>query len=848
MPPAPPVAELYHALKEAQLEVSRREEAACKMQDEINNLRNTIEQLKTAGAKRTCRGGRKKAPEPPSSDIEPATTITHIDFDNAYVQRPGKMYMVIGEPWITPRPEMALNQPRPDVDYGDPQRYRNKTPEENLPFIIAEIYHHVPEGYHVLLEKYAPFREAFIKGFNYMRSSTINTMRNVAPVVFKVNPEWMVRQTTVIDRAEEPVLLRYLKWNPTDPNAPYDKMPPLLFPDCIRDPRRFMQNPQLVRLLSSILFGEKSALVENPLDRKAGQRGHGSAPALHHWAGPPTNAVLWGLKKVTLGLIAFGAIAATFLLSADEEFTLVGSKTQINYWERFQYYKKTLMAKSSEGSLAETFRFYQERLFPHEAEADENVNELELEEDPANAMIREIMAADAAVSLHDHALKDNIELDPSQPRKPRRNGRTDSRRSEQSTTAKARPPAAPLTTQTERAAAKAPATHITSDGCAPSARTTSDGRASSKRTAGTVGGGYAPSEHATRNEQATTPHGHRDGGHAAQSRSPASRNMNPRAGTQGKRNLDHSSTTHPLPVPQASRWTVPASSPSPIRFSPPAPADVELRDVEAFDVSEAYNDQDDLETGFDDDSFDHSSEDLATQSDGSDHEDEDGAADHSRYGTPGYGQAEGHPYRSPSPDSDYANDDMIVEESEEALEEDYDEVEYIEINEDDQTDHGLGPPTDSSDEEDVPAQRTNFVHAGDSTGAGAPRNYSHRLNGPPVIQSSSSLLLLRPGKERPDTFRAPTHPPVRGPTPFSAGEDVPRPTDLRSPEVDQAATADIIGKATKGGEAPATQTSKGAKATRSAKAAGTTATDGALHTITDGGSISNLCLPFSWLE
>ncbi|KAL7281945.1 hypothetical protein ACG7TL_003412 [Trametes sanguinea] len=447
------------------------------MQDEINNLRNTIEQWKTAGTKRTCRGGRKKAPEPPSSDIEPATTITHVDFDNMYVQHLGKMYMVIGEPWITPRPEMALNQPRPDVDYGDPSA----------------------------------------------------------------------------------------------------------------------------------------------------------------------------------------------------------------------------------------------------------------------------------------------------------------------------------------------------------------------------------------------------------SRSPASRNMNPRAGTQGKRNLDHSSTTHPLPVPQASRRTVPASSPSPIRFSLPAPADVELRDVEAFDVSEAYIDQDDLETGFDDDSFDHSSEDLATQSDGSDHEDEDGAADHSRYGTPGYGQAEGHPYRSPSPDSDYANDEyvdgeystregngryagnvddddakedvvsyaapanivsqppdisMIVEESEEALEEDYDEVEYIEIDEDDQTDHGLGPPTDSSDEEDVSAQRTNLqrygsvglpvVHAGDSTGAGAPRNYSHRPNGPHVIQSSSSLLLLRPGKERPDTFRAPTHPPVRGPTPFSAREDVPRPTDLRSPEVDQAATTDIIGKATKG-ENP--KGAKRAQRTKSAKGA-----------------------------
>ncbi|CDO73890.1 hypothetical protein BN946_scf185016.g47 [Trametes cinnabarina] len=672
MPPAvPPIAELYQALKDAQLEVARREEAERKMQEQINDLRNVIEQMKTAESDgKPRRNRRKKAREPPPCDTEVMTALAHIGFDDMKVHRLGKMYMAIGEPWILPQADMALNQPRPDLDFNDPRRYRTKTPEEGLPYIIAEIYHYVPEEYHTLLERYAPFKEAFARGYGSMRTIAINNMKSVASTVFNVNAAWMVRKTTAINRAEEPAILRYLKWDPTILGGPAcDTMPPVLFPNCIRDPRRFMQNPQLVRLLSSILWGETSALTENVLDLPDIQAS--GAPQPRRGAGPPTNAALWGLKKVTPGLIALGAIGAIFLLSADEEFAPVGAISKINYWERFQDFKKTLAVNQTEGSTAETFKFYQERLFPHEAQDNESFDELEPEEDPADAMIREIMAADA----EDLAKKAGARDDPMH--------------------------------------------SSTRGGGVPSDRTVGDGhggRRLIRNPSGHSGSHSADNQARTRMEALAT----------------ASDLSRPRHGPI-QNNPRHLPTAQPaIPPPSAFHQTVHARFPqhntAPSTYPRQSTSysvkmdDAGVRAPEFFNVDDAYDGYGN--TGNTSDEYDN---DLSHNPD--DDEDVDveenevegvyvqNTPDHS-YGEDDEG-ARGDTQVNDSEESSGEQDvvsyvaapthvsqspevSIIVEEPDEAFEEDYDEVEYIEVDDDDHTDHGMGPPTDSSDGEQAP--------------------------------------------------------------------------------------------------------------------------------------------------
>ncbi|CDO71090.1 hypothetical protein BN946_scf184844.g94 [Trametes cinnabarina] len=767
----PPVAELYKALKDAQLEISRREETERKMQDQINDLRNIIEQMNTklsepGGATRR----RKKERQLPPVDEEVMTTLARIGFDDKKVQRFGKMYMMIGEPWILPGPEMALNKPCPDVDHTDPRRYRVKSEEESIPYIIAEIYHYVPEPQHVLLEKYGPFKEAFIRGFNSMRTNAINNMRKVASIVFNVDPVWLVRQTTAVDRAQEPVLLRYLQWKSNKP--PYDpRSPPVLFPNCVYDPRKFMRNPQLVRLLSATLFGEKSALKDTFDDQDGDQTQPGSAPKPRRWTGPPPHAVLWGLKKVTPGLIAFGAIAATFLLSADEEFAPVGLKTQINYYDRFQYYKKTLLASMTEGSTAETFRFYQERLFPQEAEANESFDELAPEEDPGDAMLRAIMAADAADRLESQA------------------GRV----------------SGPSSTGVQQAAPK----NVKNRNLAPSNRTAGDGQVSLDSRNGRAAG-TASKASSSYSGADTRP---RTRGEAAL---PVALLSQPgREHVVG--NPSRASIVQPaLPLPQVFHRPPRGHARPPSRTAAPStyPHYVETDDVgvrapEPFNLDEVYNDNDhkwDSNSGNQQDDYDdeddysnhtHESQDMIDL-------DDDQALDLNVHRDCYDGQYSGYDLQSTSEGADdlgdTANEDdedvvtykthhvsqppdisVIAEEPEEATEEDYDELEYIEIDEDDQTDHGMGPPTDSDDGAEVPARSSHrqdligpsSMHAPEGVAAQAPRQYSHRLNEPPRVHSSMSLPLPRSRDVPSVMYRAPSHPPAQ-PVPRAYSGTVPR--------------------------------------------------------------------------
>ncbi|CDO76646.1 hypothetical protein BN946_scf184868.g60 [Trametes cinnabarina] len=334
--------QLLEALRRSQLENSKREESERKLREEIDELRTMFNNLATQLQPRGNR--RKRTVRVDGLDMGPTSSAgDQADFDRQAVMRLGKKFAIIAEPWILPRPEDALGKPRPNLRHDDPARFQITDREELLPWITAELYHHVPEAYHNMLENSAEF--AYEASFNAIRATAIKAIRDRAAVIFNVRPDFVERNPDGIDKDAEPSLLRYLTWHPDDEAAEYDEFPPLLYPDCVQNDALIFRNPQLIKVLKVILYGPKSvqsAATEAQSSTTQGSnpkrpdKRRGGRPA----SGPTPNAVLWGLKQVTPGMIAFSAIAATFVLSADEEFVPRGKVTHIDYWERFRLYKK----------------------------------------------------------------------------------------------------------------------------------------------------------------------------------------------------------------------------------------------------------------------------------------------------------------------------------------------------------------------------------------------------------------------------------------------------------------------------------------------------------------------------
>ncbi|KAJ3019131.1 hypothetical protein NUW54_g160 [Trametes sanguinea] len=622
---------LREALKSAQLEVARHEASECKMQDQLTEMRAMIEWLTLAVGEKPQRGCSKtRDPSPAEASIPPTLACSGAN-----------------------------------LGFDDKKQYLVGTPEEALPWIIAGIYHYVPAEYHVMLEKYVLFKTAFIKGYNAMCSTAINTMRSVATRVFDVRAEWMVRKTTKVDRAQEPVLLRFLKWDFAGQNAPYDKFPPLLYPDGVLDNTRMFQSLYIVKLLRAVLFGKESTSLD---DEDANQEacngkdcdgedcnGHlGSrrrAKQPHHPAGPPTNAILWELTMVTPGLIAFGAVAATFLLSANED------------------YKKVLMTTARSPVTRETMAFYQQKLFSRDVLSSDLPDD-EQTEDPADAIIHELMC--------------NVPLDESdddtngfRPYSIRHQVCQRQRGSVQNCTAEAGHVAGPAPLQSHSAQVNTHSQQVPPKPSKP----------------------HKPA--ATAHDITRAPH-------------------------------------HPRSAPSA-------TVSQPHLRSVQAGSHSYTNDFEAgdtFDVADTYNNinmGEDDEEGGEGSGHEVGSEVNGKVSGEDSVEDggEAGAEDKESENAPSrYGTRTVHVSQPP--------DISIINETEEPAEEDYEELEYIEIDVDDQTDHDMGNMTDAFDQESLPVRHCSVLHANP-----APHVYSGPVPRPhgrlPMARSFSGPPDIVPG-------------------------------------------------------------------------------------------------------
>ncbi|KAI0633773.1 hypothetical protein C8Q77DRAFT_1073538 [Trametes polyzona] len=366
------------ALKRSQLETARSQATQLRLQAEVSRLEGMVNKLRRTGLN----------PEP--SDETPDPVARSQDPDDQAIMQLGKYFMTTVEAWILPRPESVFG-PCPDVAPNDPARYLCVNPEDLLPYITADLYRVAPAKYHDMIEnRDRVFMRPFLRGHKDMRTYTI-----------KVFP-WTARIPVDVEKDVEPVLLRYLKWDPDNPQSKYPPWPPLLYPDCVQDPGLLFRNPQLMQLLKGLLFGASTLRAE----LAAGAQGKKKAATTA--AGPRPNALLWNLKQVTPGLMALAAVAATYILSADQEFVPMGKKTKINYWERYRTYKKTLVTTARTPDVQKTIQAYQEYLFPKtRAGQGSNHDSGDDYEDPADEMIKLMLAragSDAPLSTSTRAV------------------------------------------------------------------------------------------------------------------------------------------------------------------------------------------------------------------------------------------------------------------------------------------------------------------------------------------------------------------------------------------------------------------------------------------------------------
>ncbi|KAI9068850.1 hypothetical protein FKP32DRAFT_1671896 [Trametes sanguinea] len=629
--------QLLEALRRAQLENNKREESERKLREEIEELRTMFNNLATQLQPRGSR--RKRTARIDGLDMGPTSSAgEQADFDRQAVMRLGKKFAIIAEPWILPRPEDALGKPRPNLRHDDPARFQVTDREELVPWITAELYHHVPEAYHDMLENSAEF--AYEARFNAIRATAIKAVRDRAAVIFNVRPDFVERNPDGIDKDTEPSLLRYLTWHPDDEAAEYDEFPPLLYPDCVQNDALVFRNPQLVKVLKVILYGPKSvqsAATEpqssttqgsNP---KRSDKRRGGRPA----SGPTPNAVLWGLKQVTPGMIAFSAIAATFVLSADEEFVPRGKVTHIDYWERFRLYKKVLMTTADEPATRATIAYFQQQLFSSPQDPRAPVAPLKSPgEDAADKLIRRLRGSNAA-------------------------------------------PPAPVPSLPPPSATRAPGRAPRTAPTAPAAPTAVPAR-----------------DHTAHVAQAQAPsHVHRNSARSAD------------AGRLNDR--DALKTTIPDPIPEEDE-------------------DYDEGAVSYADGADGYAEGTEGRTASE--MYDSYADDADVVEDAQDAEDAEDVED--------------------AEDAD--GDAEEFEEDPAVAQDDYEGLDYVEVDADEQTDLDAGQATDASDIDTLPPQPARRhdsiglpLAPGVERAASLAREYSHRPNAPPVIQSSKPLPLPR---------------------------------------------------------------------------------------------------------
>ncbi|EGO19927.1 glycosyltransferase family 2 protein [Serpula lacrymans var. lacrymans S7.9] len=303
-------------------------EAVKAMQLQMAELRSENRELKRANAIMKSNQPKRR------TNAVPKEISTH----DVEIARQAKKYGIMVDMHVN---TLFFRKQRPDGPCPDSEeRYASPLAEEQAQ--IIEIYEFIPEHLHCLMRESHHFGNIFSKKLCNGRLDILHKIRTKAGIIYDL-PEHVFE--TTFDRSTVPELRALLGVDDNRKDAKYPMFPPVLFPNFKVDMKYIFGNPIIAKILKVTFRGPNSL---------SGGRGGGKS-----------NANAWHVTCNTPGSLAWGAVAAVFLASPDDEFPHdgKGAISHIQYFDMFRAYKQILVKKGGTRCIKETYRMFNAYIF-----------------------------------------------------------------------------------------------------------------------------------------------------------------------------------------------------------------------------------------------------------------------------------------------------------------------------------------------------------------------------------------------------------------------------------------------------------------------------------------------------
>ncbi|OCH85137.1 hypothetical protein OBBRIDRAFT_839184 [Obba rivulosa] len=335
---APPVqlpSDLIERMRQA-LQKTEEELASTKLEKDALLVQVENLQLQLADARIASAGpaGSSKSTHKPSKD------------DSTPFYDDGKRFSFFERPWISPM------EVRDFADGADPlalpsddagiKRLLRDGPNETVvrDCAIRDLRPFFNAVWTKKLEE-PELQTLFREGIDIQRPSTISKARAAFKNAFRgqldIDVDLLTTNSVKPTTGITSEFRRLAGWDVN--TSRYKAFPPILYPNAQPDARglRFFHNIRLAEMLRHLLFG--------------------------HGGGRKPIGELWSVKSLTPGMIAFTAIAVTFILSPDITFAEKGGNSGIPYLQWFVWYKLTLELQRDKAGTQYIFTMWEDIVF-----------------------------------------------------------------------------------------------------------------------------------------------------------------------------------------------------------------------------------------------------------------------------------------------------------------------------------------------------------------------------------------------------------------------------------------------------------------------------------------------------
>ncbi|KAJ7734784.1 hypothetical protein DFH07DRAFT_967499 [Mycena maculata] len=254
----------------------------------------------------------------------------------------GKSFCVTRFPWIDTS-AFGPKVTHPLLPAGEV--FKPNPPSPHLhQFLSAEIYVHIPEKLHELVDpaEFPDFAGNFCRQTGAQRSTSLNTLKEMLPnFVRKLNLD-----------PDNPDHWKTLLKDPSDTtDMEISRYPPLLYPGAAKKESSFLQTEILTLGLRVILYGKRS-LDDNGTHKP--QSG--------------TVGLLWKVKEIPSGAVAFATVLAIFVAywktrrDKPEDFQEVGTISKISWKEIYLRVRWVLESRRETPLVKKIFKFWNQKV------------------------------------------------------------------------------------------------------------------------------------------------------------------------------------------------------------------------------------------------------------------------------------------------------------------------------------------------------------------------------------------------------------------------------------------------------------------------------------------------------